>query len=75
MYSFIYVYNLRGLVNTDNVRRSSRIRKNMSHIYNVLKTEEKRKHKTTKTKTDENRIYSIPTIKLVSQLEYNRMNK
>ncbi|CAF0767390.1 unnamed protein product [Rotaria sordida] len=50
-------------IKPDTVRRGSRIRKNIIPIENIPPIEEKQKKKTTK-KTDENRIHSLPKIKL-----------
>jgi len=50
---------------SDIVRRSSRIRKIIGQNENLPPVEEKRKKKTTKN-TDENRTHPAPKVKLVS---------
>ncbi len=52
---------------SDIVRRSSRIRQNIGQIENVSSIEKKRKKKTAKN-TDENQTHPVPKIKLVSIL-------
>jgi hypothetical protein len=50
---------------SDIVRRSSRIRKNIVQKENLPPIEDKRKKKTMKH-TDENRTHPVPKVKLVS---------
>ncbi len=63
---FFVLFQYSREAQSDTVRRSSRIRKNIVQNENILPFEEKQKKKTTKN-TNENRTHPAPKIKLVSK--------